>query len=389
MSPILDLQARLREAGRIRIGTSKPRDSGRGRQPVRLGTFRLTSKDESLIRAVADLYGGEPQPWELKSGEWEVVTEADELRVVLIPVPGGSISQWYERWEQPTVNGKPGAVSCVRRCDGVEQANGEPCRCPADPEQRSKDDQACSMYTRLSVLLPDVPTMGCWRLETQGYYAGVELAAAVALVDNALASSGLMVAARLRLEQRKVARDGNTLTFPVPALDLVDRLDRVASLAAGAARGEIVGAAPLALPAAGTLERQAVDVAAGLAAAEAQAGQERRQGRQSAPLGPAAVAPSTSAIDSAGEPGPTAMIDEAKRRMLHARKKELGLTDDEVKDAIEELTGQRSTTAVPRARLDDLLTVMAAKAQSKAAATDEEQSLFKAPAGATSGGDET
>lgn len=359
---IRDIQHRLRESGRIRIGTSKPRDTGRGRQPVRLSTFRLTSKDESLIRAVADLYGGEPQPWDMKPGEWEVITEADELRVVLIPVPGGSISQWYERWEQPTVNGKPGAVSCVRRCDGVEQANGDPCRCPADPEQRAKDDTACSMYTRLSVLLPDVPTMGCWRLETQGYYAGVELAAAVSLVDNALASSGLMVAARLRLEQRKVAREGNTLTFPVPALDLVDRLDRVAALAAGAARGEIVGAAGLALPAA-TLERPTVDVTAGLAAADAQSDRERRQGRQTAPLGPPAAAPSDTPIGEDPDPPPVEMIDEPKRRLLHAKKKELGLTDDQLKDAIEELTGQRSTTMVPRRLLDDLLTVMQVKSE--------------------------
>jgi len=294
MSPILDLQSRLREAGRIRIGTSKPREKG-GKLPVRLDTFRLTSKDETLIRAVAELYGGEPQPWEDQPGQWEVITEADELRVVLIPVPGGAISQWYEQWGQPLMaDGKKGATSCLRRCDGFEQTSGEPCSCPADPEERAqlaKKGKACAMYTRLSVLLPDVPTMGCWRLESQGYYAASELGAAVTLIDNALANSGLMIAARLRLEQRSATSDGQTLKFPVPALDIADRLDRIAALAQG-------GAQPLA-----ALERPpGAELEQAIAAADARAQEgPRRQGKQAAPIGPPASPPTTKPIESDGE----------------------------------------------------------------------------------------
>lgn len=353
--PIRDMQARLREAGRIRIGTSKPH--GKGKVPVRLDTFRLTSKDETLIRAVAELYGGEPQPW---NDQWEVITQADELRVVLIPVPGGSISQWYEYWSQP--NGQ-GAVSCLRRCDGFEQVDGTPCQCPADPEVRDKDKDACSRYTRLSVLLPDVPTMGSWRLETQGYYAGVELAAAVALIDHALAASGLMVAARLRLEQRKVPRDGSTLTFPVPALDLVDRLDRVAALASSTA--------PLALPATTLARPDGPSLAEGVAAADAQKDRVR-SGRQAAPLGPPAPAPTSQPLGPSEPEDGVAPLEFELRRLA----KMLG-TEDKVEDAIRDSRGSKQL-----ANHADWLSRQIKNATAKAAAIGHPSEQFPIPEGA-------
>jgi hypothetical protein len=418
--PVRDLQARLREAGRIRLGTSKPRNSGPGRLPVRLSTFRLTSKDETLIRAVADLYGGEPRPWDLRPGEWEVITDADELRVVLIPVPGGSLSQWYEFWEQPTLaGGKKGAVTCTRRCDGYEQTSGDACVCPADPLERArlaKDDKACSLMTRLSVLLPDVPTMGCWRLETSGYNAGVELSAAVSLVDNALAASGLMVEARLRLEERSTSDEGQTIKFPVPALDITQRLDQVAALASGVQRGEIAPSETMALPPAPILERPAgLAVDEALSAADGLKDRESRQGRQQAPFGPPGVAPSTTPIEGeraipseaarapesaakaettgeSREPSQAVTgaetLSDAHRRQLHAKKKALGLSDEDLKAAVRELTGQDSTGGVPVARLQDLLTLLDAKAETiraaaeTIAATEGEQSAFQIPAGA-------
>src|SRR5207248_231981 len=54
--------------------------------------------------------------------------------------------------------------------------------------------KACKATTRLSVRLPDVPGIGCWRLETHGYYAAVELAATADIIERATAQ-GVMLPA--------------------------------------------------------------------------------------------------------------------------------------------------------------------------------------------------
>jgi hypothetical protein len=185
MSPILDLQKRLVELGRIRQGTTTPGTSSSGRtfnRPVKLDTWRLTSRDRTLVDAAAGLYGGEPQPWR-DGAEWEVITETDQLDILVIP--GQTLSQWWETWGQP--NGK-GAVSCLRRCDGYEQTDGSPCACPADYDERRElagEGKACKPITRLSVVLPRLPGIGQWRLEARGFNAAKEVAAATGLIERA------------------------------------------------------------------------------------------------------------------------------------------------------------------------------------------------------------
>jgi hypothetical protein len=59
-----------------------------------------------------------------------------------------------------------------------------------------------------------------WRVDTQGYYAAVELQGAVEVIRIA-AGRGQMLPARLRLEQRAVKRPGEqTRRFAVPVLDI-------------------------------------------------------------------------------------------------------------------------------------------------------------------------
>ena len=65
--PIIDLQRRLREAGRIRIGEQVPtkdRDGNPTTRPGKLERFRFTSPDKASMLAIADLCGGEVRPWE-------------------------------------------------------------------------------------------------------------------------------------------------------------------------------------------------------------------------------------------------------------------------------------------------------------------------------------
>lgn len=201
---IITLQRRLMEAGRIRIGQQVPTGNGKTR-PAKLETFRLTSRDRQRIAQAAELWGGKPSEWISPSGkQWEVVTEADVLDVI-VPPAAMAFSQFYELWS---------AGGCQRRCDGVtEQISDGPCLC--DP-----DAPDCTIHTRLSVMLRDLPGLGVWRVETSGYYAAVELGGSVQVIAAA-AGNGAMLPARLRLEQRSVKRpDQPRRDFAVPVLDI-------------------------------------------------------------------------------------------------------------------------------------------------------------------------
>lgn len=209
---IIELQRRLREVGRIRIGEQVPttkRDGTAGTRPKKLEHFRLTSRDRQVIEAAAAQWGGTARPWDgAPDGEqFEVFTEAKELPVI-VPPGDMSFSQAYEQWS---------AGGCKVRCDGRwDHISDKACHC--DPEAR-----ACDIHTRLSVMLPDLPGIGVWRLDTQGYYGAVELGGIVDLVASH-SERGIMLPARLRLEQRSVKRTDNgkvvTRNFAVPVLDV-------------------------------------------------------------------------------------------------------------------------------------------------------------------------
>lgn len=208
---LADIQAQQVEVGRIRLGTSTPKVSRAGRaynEPVKLDRFRLTSRSRQLIEHAAELYGGEPGEWtpQNSSGvQWEVIIERDWLGVI---VPANACSQYYEQW----AGGR-----CQVRCDGTwELMTDEPCVCGPDPTARK-----CKPYTRLSLMLAEMPGVGIWRLETHGYNAAAELPA----VADLLSAAGGNVPARLEMEQRSAEvpdpkKPDKTVitTFMVPVL---------------------------------------------------------------------------------------------------------------------------------------------------------------------------
>lgn len=217
--PLIDLQVRLRELGRIRTGVTVEAESQGGkkfRRPEKLATFRLTSPSRPLIDAAAEIYGpGEVVPWDSPAGaQWELITKVDVLPIV---IPSGeALSQWYEMWK---------AGGCERRCDGrTETLSDGPCLCPADPAERRElaakiVPEACKPTTRLNVVLPDLPDLGVWRLESHGYYAAVELAGAAQFLAMASAR-GMNIPARLRLEQREKKVPGQrTNRYAVPVIE--------------------------------------------------------------------------------------------------------------------------------------------------------------------------
>lgn len=199
-------ELRLPELGRLRLGAR-----GEKGQPVSLETWRLTSRDRGLLEAVAQRVGGEVSPWE---EQWELRTSLTEIEVV-VP-PGEVLSAWWELWS---------AAGCQRRCDGQRAtvASGEAivetdCVCLAEGLVPGGDG-ACSLTTRLTVLVPSWPGLGGWRLETGSEIAWREMTAQLHLLRRLVADGGGFVPATLAIEERIAKRPGvGTRRYRVPVL---------------------------------------------------------------------------------------------------------------------------------------------------------------------------
>lgn len=337
MSPIIDIQRRMVEVGRIRMGHQVA--AGNGTRPAKLEHFRLTSRDLARLEAAADLYGGAAQPWADREGEFELFTTTAELPILLLP--GQTLSQWYETWS---------AGGCQRRCDGERDVISEgPCICDTE-----KGDRACKPTTRLSVMLPDVPGLGCWRLESHGYYAAVELSATAAMLEQATAR-GQLLPARIRIDQRKKIEGGKTTKYAVPVIDIDVTMRQALPGAMLTQELPVPGFTPVAALGRG------VTVEQGLEAVSREVEPKTRNGRQAAPIGPAAddiLAASTAPIPADdGEPAieSSDVISEAQRTLLWTTATKTALEEDQLRAVVIEITGQQSTKLIPRSRFDQVL----------------------------------
>lgn len=194
--PILALQKRARELGRIRIG-----QKGAKGQPQKLDRFRMTSHSRTLIEKAASLYGGTAREWTPQGGvqQWEVITDTRRIPIMVPPQP---VSQFLETWS---------GGGCTHRCDGETNfLTGEPCDVEDPNHQNAKPT------TRLNVVLRDVEGIGVWRLESHGWNAAVELPDTAAF----LAQAGGYVDGWLSLEERISKSDGQTRRYVVPTIEI-------------------------------------------------------------------------------------------------------------------------------------------------------------------------
>jgi hypothetical protein len=223
--PILAIEEQRRAVtvGKIRLGHQVATRSGKTR-PAMLDAFRLTSPAEHQIRAAAQAYGGTPRRVEggRLSGQWEVYTLRDTLPVM---VPNtDSVTQWMEMWS---------AAGCQRRCDGQTiQMRGQtsPCLCPKDVQVRetqAANGNACKPVTRVSLVLPDLPGLAVWVVESHGINAALEMAQ-VALSLGLAAERGSFLPAQIRIDHRETrtpSRDPDepprVSKFVVPVLEIL------------------------------------------------------------------------------------------------------------------------------------------------------------------------
>jgi hypothetical protein len=218
---ISTLQRQARELGRLRTGIFN------GKYPQRSRTWILTSPAEHQVQAAAALWGGKAEKWQPQGNgapQFRVITDADAIEAIM--PPGDPLSQDYESWS------KGGAQ---RRCDGMtESLSDSPCLCRAtwgdSFHLTAPKDAACKITTRLNVILPQMPDMGVFRVESHSFYAANEIAAAVDMIRAAVGANRL-VPVNLRIEPRTRVSNGETKKFPVIIVEL-----------RGATAGEILAA---------------------------------------------------------------------------------------------------------------------------------------------------
>ena len=211
--PIKDMQPRLPQAGRLRLGERTTTKSGKTRPRV-LEHFRVTSTSSETVEAVAALYGGEAKAWDNDGRtEYEVIVDTLELPVSVPLMAPDVLSQRYEVWA--------GGGRLVRHCDGetctepvvredVLSFVEQPCVCDVAARE-------CKPRTRLSVLLDRIEHLGVFRMDTGSVYAVKEIAGAINLMK--MFNPDKLVKATLALERRKIKRTGQRARqFRVPVL---------------------------------------------------------------------------------------------------------------------------------------------------------------------------
>lgn len=210
---ILNRQRQLAEQGRLRLGYTVPSD--KGPRPMRSETWIATSHSREHIERAATLWGGEAHEWEpMGNGakQWRVITQTNSIPAIL--PPGDPLNQSYEQWNRG---------GCQRRCNGVtEELSGSPCICLAQHGETWFElgpREVCVSKSRLKVLLPDMPGLGSWRMETGSYYATDEIAGMVDTIRGAVGDS-VLVPVTLRIEPRTRVAKGQTKQFVVPVVEL-------------------------------------------------------------------------------------------------------------------------------------------------------------------------
>lgn len=198
------------EQGRLRFGEKNERG-----HPKATDTWILSSPDRDAIHQAAEIYGGEPKPWNEKNlavkNQWKVKTETSVLDCW---IDGASYDQIREEWA--------GGV-CVRRCDGETCdltmksgiSRGVPCECAAEGKD---DSNACKWKTRVSVILPQLRFGGLWRLESSSEHFARE---APGMIDTfvKLQERGFS-SCEVRLTQRTKVTPGGVRHFIVPQFGL-------------------------------------------------------------------------------------------------------------------------------------------------------------------------
>lgn len=233
MPIIVERQRRLIEVGIIRVGERKgERTPGRPRT-----TFRITSRHKDVLEVIAEVYGGKVVPWE--KGLFEVCIESASIKALfsIRELPDGdleSLSRNFEEWKGNT---------CTKRCDGQtctvwkeigKGTDGKPKHeraavpCECDPDARK-----CKLVSRVSVILPEIPALGLWRLNTGSTHFESEVVALVETIRQLGLPSPVPVTLTISTRESRTGPGDSTCKYPVVEIKLDPSPVSIAALVSG------------------------------------------------------------------------------------------------------------------------------------------------------------
>lgn len=197
-----------------------------------------------------------------------------------------------------------------------------------------------------ALLLPDLPGIGSWMLSSTGWNAAAELAGAADLLQRASAQ-GVLIPARLRLEQRTSVKAGQTRKFAVPVIDI--DVSFASLLGATPPQALPAGYTPLNPGSAGPTLTEGLQLTQGSEVTRRPNGQTPIPPQhEDIQFGDAPVAvpvePETADPVSAGSAN---LITVAQRRRLFAIAKKAGVDKDQLKEFVRTYTNQESTAGIP------------------------------------------
>ena len=198
--PILDVQKRYRELGRLRLGRKGPKGN-----PERLGKWRFTSPDQRLLDAAAVAFGGEVREWAGRPTEgeqWELESETPSFASTSLPrtSPRRCITS--------------GGVAAESRGDATARPNTSPA---STVSVRARGNEPAQITTHLAVMLPQLPDVGVWRVRTSSWNAAAEIPSTVDLLQR-IHDEGALPLAILGIESRTKRAEGKTTHFALPVL---------------------------------------------------------------------------------------------------------------------------------------------------------------------------
>lgn len=211
--PLANLAQRMPVVATLRNGATK------GKRPVSLDKWRVTTGSLRFAEAFADRYGGEVQPWrDGPPNHYEVFSDTTEVTIALIE-DGFDIS--YQLWTAGGMQRKCNGLTCevlqTTGPDNVEYVEG-PCICDR------KGQLECSLRSRLTFVLPDLPFGGGVTYKS-GSKNFAEEAQGMLRLLNSLRDSGVTRGV-LRLEQRKSS--GNR-RYTIAVVGVTSSLEQIAA----------------------------------------------------------------------------------------------------------------------------------------------------------------
>lgn len=221
---IINKQRRLLEVGIIRVGDPKPSVMQPGRPR---STFRLTSIHRNILESAQPVFGGELTPW---NGMWQLLTQAPVLKAWISTrqLPDGdyeSLSQHYEQWAGNTCTHRCNGETCViwqptgqRSTKGKELHERASVPCGCDPEER-----ACKINSRLSVLLPELPSLGLWRLNTGSQFFAEEVSGLLDAMHLMIQQPFVPITLRIETRAIRTGMGEDTKKFPVVRVEFDDK----------------------------------------------------------------------------------------------------------------------------------------------------------------------